>query len=262
MADVPLIGRRQREIWAEERARLGLEPGSPAFGRAGLMRRLNGQSVQVVLLPPDPLAPTVDFDEDLAAALPDRFTGQFASSIVQLLGMTSASADHVLRVSQGDESGHRAFLALSRNGGVSVGLADKPGYFLLRNHDDQRVMRLAAVSSAVRLALAAQAKAALMLAEAGSVPDGPWEAVVALPGAKGSWLGMLAEGWADPEHAFDVNVCEDDDPLVRVELPRLPRDANEAREVLTTTLGRVVNAFGATQPLHVRPGSELVADSF
>lgn len=119
------VSRRQREIWHEERERLGLVRGHPLFGREGVMRVLDGQSVQVTLLPADPLAWVADFDQQLLEALPRAFTGQMARRC-PTLGLEGLHSDHAMPLVQGDpERGHRAVLAVHRNGGVTVGLSAK-----------------------------------------------------------------------------------------------------------------------------------------
>lgn len=243
------INRGQREIWRDERARLGLVPGTLEFGRRGLMQRLDGQSVQVVLLPDDPLAVGVDFDaaEDLLRELPGRFEGTVARS-VQLLHHDTADADHLIREQPGD-AGARGLLALARHGGTTVGLAEKPGAYVQSGY---RTLRLSSVAGAVRLALTAQDAALTYLETHGRwTPEGPWELTVALPGARDSLLGGYAEGWRDADELDTPPQCREDEVLVRVELRAAPRDANDRDEVLRVMLGRVVNAFGTTTAFHM-----------
>lgn len=159
----PVIDRSQREVWREAREALGLEPGTPGFGTRGPMGRLNGPALQVVLLPADPLAVSVDFDAALANEMPDRFEGAISRS-VQLLGGEGADSSHLLKIAVGDGGGDRAFLVVARHGGVSVGVAERHVAYRL---GDQRVVRLAAVSGALRLALKAQDAALRALADRG-----------------------------------------------------------------------------------------------
>lgn len=242
------IDRLQREVWREERDALGLLPGTPDFGKRGLMTRLNGPALQVVLLPSDPQALSLDFDDALARELPDRFEGTISNS-VQLLGTEGTGSQHMLKIASGDEKGARALLALARHGGISVGMAERHVAYRL---GEARVVRLCAVSGAVRLALKAQHAALRALADLNRwTPDRPWELTVALPGATGSYLGGFAEGWRETEHLDSPPLCVEPDPVVRVELPVLPRDVRDRDEVLLTALGRTVNAFGTTNPFHL-----------
>lgn len=252
--NAPQTDRAQREIWRDEREVLGLVPGVPGFGRRGLMGRLDGQAVQVVLLPSDPSVAAVEFDAGLTQALPDRFTGQVANG-VQLLGRVSASSGHLLKEAQG-ERGSRGLMALARHGGAVVGVGEQPGRYAVNGSDGLVAQRLSAVVGAVRLALRAQSDAIAHLSgRALWAPSGPWEVSVALPGARGAVLGALAAGWDEPTNAFDVHECAEDDPLVTLELADVPRDARDQREVLRRVVARVVNAFGTTLPLYLPHGS-------
>lgn len=249
--NAPQADRAQREIWRDEREALGLVPGAPGFGRRGVMERLDDQSVQVVILPSDPSAAAVEFDALLARALPDRFTGQITNG-VQLLGLVSTSSAHLLKEAQGEEGkGSRGLLAVARHGGVAVGIGGRSGRYFLNGKDGLLAQRLSVVSGAVRLAIAAQADAVAHLAALDLwAPSGPWEVSVALPGARGAVLGAFAQGWEEPDRAFDVHECVEDDPLVTLELAAPPTDLKERREVLRRVLARVVNAFGTTLPLY------------
>ncbi len=80
---------------------------------------------------------------------------------------------------------------------------------------------------------------------------------MALPGAPRAWLGAVADGWEPVEHSFDPPVCNTEDPLVRVEIESLPTGGNEQRGLLTRALGRVVNVFGTTAPLHLPAHNRL-----
>ncbi len=189
------VGRRQREIWHEERERLGLVRGRPALGREGVMRVLDGQSVQVTLLPADPLARVTGFDEPLMSALPRDFTGLMARRC-PAFGTEGLRSDHAMRLTQGDPArGHRAVLAVHRNGGVTVGLSDGEAVV---EHDHggerQRIYLLFMIVGAVRLALQAQEQVLGVLGERATAPSGPWEISVALPGADGAWLGGRRRG--------------------------------------------------------------------
>lgn len=252
--NAPVADRAQREIWRDEWEALGLVPGAPGFGRRGLMARLDGQAVQVVLLPADPSVAAVEFDAALVQALPDRFTGQIANG-VQLLGRASATSTHLVKEAQG-EKGSRGVLGLARHGGTVVGVGEQSGRYAVNGSDGLVVQRLSVVVGAVRLALRAQSAALAHLSEGELwAPSGPWEASVALPGARGAVLGALAAGWDEPTNAFDVHACAEDDPLVTLELSDVPRDVRDQREVLRRVVARVVNAFGTTLPLYLPHGN-------
>ncbi len=138
------------------------------------------------------------------------------------------------------------------HGGVLVGVGERSGRYLLNGKDGPVAQRLSVVSGAVRLAFSAQADALAHLTALDLwVPSGPWEASAALPGARGAVLGAFASGWEEPDRAFDVYECDEDDPLVTLELADVPTDVHDRREALRRVLARVVNAFGTTPPLYL-----------
>ncbi len=252
--NAPQADRAQREIWRDEREALGLVPGAPGFGRRGLTERLDGQAVQVALLPADPSVAAVEFDAALSQSLPDRFTGQIANG-VQYLGRVSASSTHLVKEAQG-EKGSRGILGMARHGGTVVGVGEQSGRYFVNGKDGLVAQRLSVVVGSVRLALSAQAGALAHLSERELwAPSGPWEVSVALPGARGAVLGALAAGWDEPRNAFDVHECGEADPLVTLELADVPRDVRDQREVLRRVVARVVNAFGTTLPLYLPHGN-------
>jgi len=247
-----IIDRQQRETWFEARERLGLVPDHPGLGREGVMRALDGQSVQVTFLPADPLAWVADFDEPLMSALPRHFTGRMTGQGLTLT-QQDLLCDHMMRLAQGNTEGvHRAVGAVHRNGGVTVGLSEAEGLRDIDNYGErQRVSLLFVIVGAVRLALLAQEQVLAALDERNASPGGPWETSVALPGAAGAWLGGAAEGWEDLRHAFHRPTCAGPTPLVHAEMPAVPRGEDERRAALTRTVARVVNAFGTYSRLHI-----------
>lgn len=252
--DAPVTGREQREVWQEERERLGLVPGTPGFGRQGVMARVDGPAVQVVLLPADPSVGAVEFDAGLAGAVPGELTGVITNG-VRVLGQVSTSSTHLFKEAAGDGgAGSRALLGVARHGGVVVGIAERSGRYPLGDGGGQ-AQRLSAVSGAVRLAIKAQAAVLAHLSERGRwAPGGPWELAVALPGARGTVLGALADGWDEPGRGSDGHACAGDDPLVVLELDGIPGEVRAQREVLRRVLARLVNAFGTTLPLYLPAG--------
>jgi hypothetical protein len=171
-----------------------------------------------------------------------------------------------MRLVQGDpERGHRAVLAVHRNGGVTVGLsADEGTAELDIRGTPQRVYILFAMVGAVRLALLAQEQVLIVLDRRGVASAGPWELSVALPGASGTTLGGSAEGWDDVRHAFHRPTCTDPAPLIHDQLSALPSGKDARRAALTRVAGRTVNAFGTYSPLYVPTGDDsgLVPDTY
>src|SRR4051812_44535872 len=114
----------QREQWEKERRRRQLVPGEGDFAQAGCMANLDEPRLLVTVLPSDPLAQPLDFDDDALTGfvLPQRFTGRTANGI-SMLGYATATSNALVRFAVGGAGqGWRGFVAIRRDCGVDVGL--------------------------------------------------------------------------------------------------------------------------------------------
>lgn len=87
--------------WAAEREALNLGRGNASFSAAGLMTHLAEARLLAAVLPANPLAVEIDFDDHLLATLPERFTGRTANGI-ELLGSSLVTDDALGRFAGGD----------------------------------------------------------------------------------------------------------------------------------------------------------------
>ncbi len=101
----------------------------------------------------------------------------------------------------------------------------------------------------VRVAVEAQARLLDRIEPKAGVTFGPFEVDVAIPDAKASLLGGLAEGWE--EHAFEPFACLEDDVLVRAQVDSWPRAPEEQEQLMRLVADRICNTFGALQPVYV-----------
>jgi len=243
-----VIDYEQRRAWARERARVGLAEEDLDLSRHPAYARLAAPTVAAVLLPPDPLAPPVDFGDALAA-VPSRLNGQMANA-VSLLNGEEITGTHALRLALDGYDGPAKFLAgVARHGGAVAGVGS-PGIYLTRSDPPQRIYRLFAVVAVVRAALITQAAVIDRLGAEAGLPDGPWELTVAAPGAQGALLGAYAPGWQSAEHVDSPPMCTAEHPVVRLEIEQFPTDRDGVASLLDRAVSRAVNLFGTAEPLY------------
>lgn len=236
----------QRRAWHRHRSELGLSEGNlrvashPAFG---LMEE---PSCVVALLPPDPLAPLLDFDAVTSSVIPQQFEGRTSRFGDASLSEVVSTGSHMLRVARDVGKPFRSLAGVARHGGVVAGAGPAATY----QHAGLRVIRLDALTSTVRVALAAQ-EGVHRLRAAKQLASGPFELTVALPGASGSLLGGYASGWNDLDDELDSPpACQDANAMIRVEIAAVPAEREAVGRLLTQIMGRIVNLFGTDEPLY------------
>jgi hypothetical protein len=118
-----MIDHVQRRVWDRERSRLGLADDDVYGTRHPVLARLGESTLGVMLLPADPLAPVLDFDDGSLALIPERLTGRI-SNAVSILNTVEITGQYLLRVArnQHDEPA-RAVVGFARHGGAVAGVA-------------------------------------------------------------------------------------------------------------------------------------------
>lgn len=257
-----MIDHVQRRVWDRERSRLGLADDDVDVMRHPALARLDEPTVGVMLLPSDPLAAVLDFDDRSLASIPERLTGQISNG-VSFLNTVEMTGQYLLRVArnQHDEPA-RAVVGFARHGGAVAGVGATGRY--QPPGEAHAIYRLSWFTGAIRAALITQRA---LLANPGvysRLPAGPFELVVVAPAANGTLLGVYAEGWEPVEHVFDPPLCTTNHPVVRLEIDAFPTDNTGLTELLTRAMSRVVNLFGTSKPLYLDPTgtNTAVADSY
>ena len=243
-----VIDYAQRRAWAHERARVGAAEEHLELSRHPAFARLPELTVAAMLLPPDPLAPALEFD-DVFPAIPSQLNGQIRNA-VSLLSSEELTGTHALRHSSAPYEGPAKFVAgVARHGGAIAG-AGSPGIYQARGEPPQRIYRLFVIVAVVRAALVTQAAVIDRLGAEAGLPDGPWELTVAMPGGQGAWLGAYAPGWHPVEHLDSPPMCMAANPVVRLEIDHFPTDRDGIGSLLEQAMSRVVNIFGTAEPLY------------
>lgn len=249
--------------WAAERADRNLQRGHASFAASGLMTHLDEPRLLATVLPADPLAVAVDFDDDLLTALPQRFTGRTASG-VELLGSDFVTDDALGRFARG-ERGWRAYVAVRRNGAIEVGMGSSVRARARQDDEAAPFMyRLHCIVHAARVIVESQARVLAALRSSG---EGLFEVVLGIGETGGSQLGGLDDGWSGPESwVSDSPTCLTPDVLVRSEVAAWPMETTGQTALMTSIADRVCNAWGTTQrlfaPPNGRPGAGVLSSGY
>jgi hypothetical protein len=236
----------QRRAWLRQRLALGLEEADLDLTRHPAFARMPDVRAAVVLLPADPLAALLDFNGEIPDAIPQQLTGEAGKLGGAFLNQNAITGSHTLRMSMTDAGDARVLAGVARHGGAVAGGGTGCTYEWAGNP----VYRLNVLTGLVRIALQTQA-AVNRLPDGEALRDGPFELVVALPGATGALLGAFAPGWAKIEEGFDdPPVCADSRPTSRLEIESFPTSPDEIDPILTQAMSRVVNVFGTEIPLY------------
>jgi hypothetical protein len=254
----------QQRSWATERTRRNLTRGHERFAATGLMTCLDEPRLLVTVLAPDPLAPVIDFSEDLLDLVPERFAGHTANGI-GFLGATAVTDDAVARVAEVGDT-WRAYAGIRRTGTVEVGIGSTTRRQLdSPSEPNLFAYRLYYIVHAARVAIETQARLLTTPAWSGHSLS-PFELVVALAETAGAFLGGRADGWEEPtKSSWGLSTCITPDILIRTQFDVWPATTGDQLDALVRVGDRVCNAFGTMQrlfaPPNGRPGAgRLSAD--
>lgn len=223
-----------RRRWDQRHRELGLPdpsghtPASPD----GLGRRVQDLSTRIVILPADPRATRVEFDEELWAWWEESTQSTpFGARCVWTDNVATLSAAVRAR-SRGDVLWH-TFLALHRHGGVEIGTGDT---YPLQGH---RCFRLIRTVGLLWMAIETE-RDVLRHVDA----KGPWQVTLALYDTEDGYLGELAEGWQQPGHGRRVPLCVEPNVVIQEEVDDWPDDPERLREMAFRVGARIEDAWG------------------
>ena len=257
-----IIDHVQRRVWDRERSRLGLADDDVDVTRHPVLARLDEPTVGVMLLPADPLAPVLDFNDGSLALIPERLTGLIRNG-VSFLNTVEMTGQYLLRVARNQHAEPaRAVVGFARHGGAVAGVGTTGRY--QPPGEAYAIYRLSTFAGAIRAALLSQGTLLANPGVSSHLPAGPFELVVIAPAANGNLLGGYAEGWEPVEYSFDPPLCTTSHPVIRLEIDAFPTDNTGLTKLLTQAMSRVVNLFGTSQPLYLdRTGTNTaVADTY
>jgi len=235
-----------RARWRRVRESLQLiDPLSDTFATGGLARHAPEVNVRFLLLPADPGADVMEFDEEFWAWWMQDRLNPFEGASPTLWGrdgMPAATA--AVRYDRSDDRWNwDSYLALLRCGGLEFGLG-RLGSAVWQRHEQEpstRVFFLTTIVGRIWVALS-------LFAEAVTQYEirGPWELALALRESQLSILANVAAGWAEPEDVFPgetIRRCPDPGLLIVREVFAWP--GPEALQALAFSFGaNVEDAFG------------------
>jgi hypothetical protein len=236
-----------RTRWRKGRERLRLlNPESPDFGTGGLGRLTREVAVRALILPPDPEAVVVRFDQE--------FWGWFESDRPNPFGGTTNWGNHTSPTAEAGARYERhtddpwrwdRYLAVHRHGGLECGMGREVVrvWQLEQEGPVVRVFRLVPIVGRLWCLFDLYAE----VAERYTL-TGPWEASLALRRTAGSIFGNVGAGWAEPPDAWpdEPSRCPDPNVLIRREIAEWPD--RDGRRDLAFALGEALeDAWGVRQ---------------
>jgi hypothetical protein len=230
----------QRNRWATFRQRKGLvEDAGDAFAEGGLGDLMENLDVRLLILPSDPFADVVPFDNGALDWLKQQRDSPFGGSAVEWGHRSRASSTALILYNQYDESkGWDRYLALHRHGGLEF--ASSRLAYQLR---EMRVFDLRAVVGFSWSALAVQEEAI----DHWTIQR-PFELTLALRDTQTATLGGFADGWRQPgQGLYEMSLCTEKNVLLRWELDK----KFDAKEIAIDLGDRIEQAFGTTHRRHI-----------
>ncbi len=242
---------RQRARWRRSRERLGLsDPDVERFSSRGLVKRVESPSARLLVLPADPDAWLVEFDEGFwrwwQGDQPDP-TSNGLAQWGQYLKPTSNAAVRSSLIPPNGRGPWQNYLALHRSGALEVELGDDgagDAYIPAGTQNRVRVFRLTMIVGHVWSALALYSRVRERLQIVGAS-----ELTLALERTKSGLLGNFAHGWAEP---WDLSTGSHGEPqeeenlLYRRELLDWPSDNQQIAQVAFSIAGWIEDAWGST----------------
>lgn len=228
---------RQRERWARARRPLHLQDTEDdAFATGGLAARLPELSVRFVILPADPNAHRVEFDEDFIAWWMSDFDDPITGKPMRWGTSYRPSATAAARYEPAGGAEFYRYAAVRHDGGLDVGLGTECGWRNGKSAGFWLLTIVGRVWGACHLYGRVQQRLGV---------DGPWELTLALRGTGQAVLGGFAQGWEEPEYSFRrmISICEERNLLLRRELHSLTNDW--AKHVAFSFGAQIEDAFGS-----------------
>jgi hypothetical protein len=217
-----------RARWRRFRDRQRLaDPEAVDLGLGGLGRHVPNLSVRFLVLPADPEATVISFDDDFWQWWGEERPNPFHGRPADWGNYRTPTAEAAVRHDQlaDDRWSWDTYLALHRSGTLEFGLGGGGA----RHHRDEHVFFLIAIVGHIWVALS-HSTASLERFGIG----GPWELTVALRGTRGAQLGDLADGWAGPFDLRGRHLPKNPHPhLLHVrEVFEWPKDADGLRSLV------------------------------
>lgn len=223
---------RARERWRLMRRRLG-QNADAEHGSLGLARRMESLSARLLILPGDPFATDLSFDEEFWGWWTKDGPSPFGTHVQWT--STEPTVDAAVKYRSRSEK-WTTYLGLHRHGGVEIGCDPSWSDGL-----GTRFFGLAKTVGLVWVGVSAQAEAVGRFGHAG-----PWELTLVFYQTDNSYLAGFGIGWADPHRGGGRDLWTQQEPhiMIRRELDTFPKSENDIRDLAFDIGARIEDAWG------------------
>ena len=223
---------RARERWARMRQQMGQSTDAGARS-LGLARRLEDLSARLVILPGDPFATDLSFDDEFWGWWTNTGPAPFGGHVQWT--NTEPTADAAVKYTRRSEK-WTTYLAVHRNGGVEIGC--DPSW---SRGEGTRFFRLVHTVGLVWIGASMQAESVGRFGL-----TGPWELTLVLHGTEDAYLAGFGVGWAEPGQGMGWGFRPQQDPhvVIRRELDTFPKTENDIRDLAFDVGARIEDAWG------------------
>lgn len=226
-----------RDRWRKWHRRLGVPAHSEDtdITPAGLGRRVSDLSTRIVVLPRDPRATRVEFNDEMWEWWNQLDSTPFGASLIWHKQVPTVDAAASVRSRKRE---WETYVAVHRHGRVEAGTSN---VYEIR---EKRCFRLTHTVGLLWTVLHAQSHV-LRRIEA----SGPWQVTLVLHETGDALLGDLAEGWQSPGRgATFIPACREPHVVIREELDEWPdQEGTQVRDVAYRLGGRIEDAWGVRQ---------------
>ncbi len=223
---------RVRERWRLMRRQLG-QSTDEGVQPLGLARRAQHISVRLVILPGDPFATDLSFDDEFWEWWTNQGSAPFGGHVQWT--NTEPSTDAAAKYTHGSK-GWTTYLAVHRHGGVELG-SDRVSWEI----QERRYFGLVNTVGLIWIGASAQAEAVGRFGL-----SGPWELTLVLYETEDTCLAGLGDGWQEPHESamWLPPVQREPHVMIRRELDTFPDSENDVRDLTFDIGARIEDAWG------------------
>ena len=223
---------RARERWRYIRRRMG-QSTDPSLQPSGLAHRVKSPSARLLILPRDPFATQLSFDDEFWGWWTNHAPAPFETQVHWT--NTEPTIDAAVKF-RGSSDQWTTYLGLCRHGGVEAGW--KPTW---SGSHGRRYLGLGQTVGRVWIGTSTQAEAASRFAIAG-----PWELTLVLYETEGVYLAGFGTGWAEPhlDPVYDLRAQQAARIVIRREFDTFPESEKDLRALAFDVGARIEDAWG------------------
>lgn len=223
---------RSRERWSLVRRRLG-QSADAEHRSLGLARRVEDLSARLLILPGDPFATDLSFDDGFWRWWTAEGPSPFGTRVHWT--NTRPTVDAAVKY-KGAREKWTTYLAVHRHGGVEIGCNPSRS-----DTQKRRYVRLVRLVGLVWIGASAQAEAASRYGL-----TGPWEMTLILYETENAHLAGFGTGWREP---FQLGVSgfpaqQEPHVVIRRELRAFPESDTDVQDLAFEVGARIEDAWG------------------